>query len=258
MRARLPQQRIVIPRSTRSGRKDFQLALQGAFQLSAGAIPLVLQRNAQRLLAFLALSGRTVSRDATAGALWPDASEARAHASLRSAISRLDEITRESVEVDYLDLRLAEGVTVDLRDSRALAHRLLILDTAPSASDMSSEAIAALSSELLPDWYDDWVSLEAEEWRQLRLHALEALARALAATGRYGDAIESALSAIRAEPLRESATAVLIRIHLAEGNRSEAIRAFERYRAELRAELAIEPTPALFALIGRHPPLERG
>ena len=89
-----------------------------------------------------------MTRAAVAGTLWPDASETNAHGSLRSALSRLDAITREALEVDFLDLRLAEGVAVDIRDSRALAHRLVIVDTAPSAADMTAEAIAALSSEL--------------------------------------------------------------------------------------------------------------
>lgn len=249
MTIRPPQQRVAIPRSPRGSRDEFHLSLQGAFELAGGAVPLVLPGNSQRLLAFLALRDRTVTRAATAGTLWPEASEAHGHASLRSAISRLDAITRDAIEVDYLDLRLAPSVTVDIRDSRALAHRLLIVDTLPSATDMSAEAIAALSSDLLPDWYDEWAIVQAEDWRQLRLHALEALAAALTAAGRFADATTAALAAVNAEPLRESAHAALIRVHLAEGNQSEALRAFAQYRALLMAELGLEPTRALRALV---------
>ncbi len=49
----------------------------------------------------------------------------------------------------------------------------------------------------------------------------------------------------RAEPLRETACAALTRVHLAGGNESEALRAFERLRTLLAAELGIEPTPGL-------------
>src|SRR5204863_6867755 len=103
-------------------------------------------------------------------------------------------------------------------------------DISPSDADMTSAAIAALSSDLLPDWYEDWVVIEAEDWRQLRLHALEALAVKLTTTGRFGDAIEAARAAIKADPLRESAYATLIRVHLAEGNQSEALDTFAFYR----------------------------
>ena len=41
--------------------------------------------------------------------------------------------------------------------------------------------------------------------RQRMLHALEALSRAMTASGRYGEAVEAAMMAIGVEPLRERA-----------------------------------------------------
>lgn len=240
---------IPIHRSPGDTTRDFELSLMGAFQLAEGAVPVVLPGGSQRLLAFLALQGRRMTRVAAAGALWPDVSEAQAHANLRSAIWRLDKITREAMRVNVLELELADGVAVDLRESKALAHRLLIVDTVPSDSDMTAAAISALSSDLLPDWYEDWAVIEAEDWRQLRLHALEALAEQLTAAERFGDAILAARAATKADPLRESAHATLIRVHLAEGNQSEALAAFAFYRALLHGELGLEPTPRLRALI---------
>lgn len=154
--------------------RHLELSLMGAFELVDEAVPVVLTGASQRLIAFVALQGRAVTRTATAGALWPDVSDAQAHASLRSAIWRLEETAREALSVDVLDLDLATHVLVDVRGAEALAHRLLLVDTMPSDDDITAEAILALSSELLPDWYDDWAILRAEDWRQLRLHALEA------------------------------------------------------------------------------------
>ena len=246
---------VPVPRSGDSAH-DFELSLMGAFRLHEGAVPILLAGGSQRLVAFLALQSRPMTRAATAGALWPDVSDAQAHASLRSAIWRLDKITRDAMKVDVLELELelADSVTIDLDDSRALARRLLIVDTLPSDADMTSEAIEALSSDLLPDWYEDWVVIEAEDWRQLRLHALEALSDALTQVGRFADAIQAARAAIKADPLRESAQAALIRVHLAEGNQSEALAVFERYRTLLFKELGLQPTPRLVTLMGElHP-----
>jgi DNA-binding SARP family transcriptional activator len=103
--------------------------------------------------------------------------------------------------------------------------------------------------ELLPGWYEDWVVLEAESWRQLRLHALEASAGVLAGARRFGEAVCAAQAAVCADPLRESPHAALIRVHLSEGNQSEAVREFERYRERLGAALNLEPTPGLRALL---------
>jgi DNA-binding SARP family transcriptional activator len=119
----------------------------------------------------------------------------------------------------------------------------------PEQSDLGATAFETLSRDLLPGWYDDWVLIEAEDWRQLRLHALEALAARLTAAGRWGEAAHAASAAVRAEPLRESAHAALIQVHLAEGNQSEAVREFTRYRALLHAELGLEPTPRLRRLL---------
>ena len=141
-------------------------------------------RTASVLLALLAIRGRPMRRVLVAGTLWPEVTESRAYASLRSALSRLYGIVREAVEVNPSELRLASSVRVDLRESQALAHRLLDAVNQPlEKADLSGAAIAALSGELLPDWYDDWVLLEAEDWRQLRLHALEALAGLLTVAG---------------------------------------------------------------------------
>jgi hypothetical protein len=71
--------------------------------------------------------------------------------------------------------------------------------------------------ELLPGWYEDWVLVERKRLRQLRMHALEALAEKLTEAGRYGVAMPAAYAAVRADPVRESAHRAVVRVHLAEG-----------------------------------------
>ncbi len=203
----------------------------------------------QRLLALLGLRDRALTRASVAGTLWPDSSEEHAFSSLRSSLGRLSRVARDAVLVTPLDLCLHDRVAIDIRQSRALAHRLLDPRVVLDASELTSDAVAAQSVDVLPDWYDDWVLVEAEEWRQLRLHSLEALAARLLEAGRFGEASGAALAAVRAEPLRESSRAALIRVHLAEGNQCEALGEFERYRALLQAELGLEPTPRLCELI---------
>ncbi|MEV4188142.1 bacterial transcriptional activator domain-containing protein, partial [Streptosporangium canum] len=63
------------------------------------------------------------------------------------------------------------------------------------------------------------------------------------------DAVAAAGVAVRADPLRESARAALIRAHLAEDNQVEALRCFEHYSRHLQAELGLRPTPRLCELV---------
>jgi DNA-binding SARP family transcriptional activator len=225
-----------------------RISLLGGFGLFDGRSELIVAEGSQRLLAFLAIRRRPVRRVLVAGTLWPLSSEAHAYSSLRSALARLDG-ARSSVVVTGSDLGVAEGVTVDLWDSEALAHRLLVPGAAASTNGSLVGDLAALSADLLPDWYEDWAIVESEGWRQLRLHALEALAGTLTVEGSYGGAALAALSAIRADPLRESPRAALIRVYLAEGNPSEAARELSRYRGLLAEELHIEPTARLRNLV---------
>jgi SARP family transcriptional regulator, regulator of embCAB operon len=218
------------------------------FALFQGDSALGVPRASQRLFAFLALHGRMIKRVAVAGALWPDTSERHAYSNLRSTLARLQGTARMALASSKLELGLAEGVTVDVRHAQTLARRLLDPAVTPERSELGM-AIPLLSADLLPDWYDDWVLLEAEDWRQLRLHGLEALAAHLIALDRWGEAACAACAAVRAEPLRESARAALIRVHLAEGNQSEAVREFTRYRTLLNAELGLAPTRRLQDLV---------
>jgi DNA-binding SARP family transcriptional activator len=228
---------------------DLTLSVLGSFQFRSGDATPPLPSGSQRLLALLALRDRSVTRLMIAGTLWPDSSDQHASASLRSALTRLRHEARAAVDVADLDLNLAPGVVVDIRESRLLAHRLLEPDAPHMDADSTVAAVASLSADLLPDWYEDWVLVETAEWRQLRLHALEAMAGNLAAECRWAEAISAAQAAIRGEPLRETSHAALIRVFLAEGNQTEALDQFERYRSLLNSELSLDPTSNIADLV---------
>jgi DNA-binding SARP family transcriptional activator len=215
------------------------------FELASGGEAVSFPMSVQRLLAFLAFQGRPVQRLYVAGKLWLDVPEERAFASLRSALWRANQPGVPLVVAVNSQLALDPAVRVDLREASAQAYRLID----GSAGDDVSFAGFALTGELLPDWYDDWLLIEREKYRQLRLHALEALASRLTSLARYGEAAETALTAIAGEPLRESAHRVLVRVHLAEGNPSEALRHYRLFRDLLLAELGLAPSAQLDELL---------
>ncbi len=236
------------PRDGAASRPRRRLCLLARFRLGDADGQRQLCPASQRLLALLAFRPAGAERDLVAGLLWPDVSEDCAHACLRSALHRLAQSAPFAVRASGRDLSLAEGLEVDLHIGQLLAIRLL----QPRLQTDLNAAVAGmplLSAELLPGWYEDWVQLEAERWRQLRLHALEALVGALRERRRFGEACLAAAAAIAADPLRESPRAAMIRIHLSEGNRSEAVREFERYGSLVRRNLGCEPTEQLRRLL---------
>ena len=57
------------------------------------------------------------------------------------------------------------------------------------------------------------------------------------------------MAAFKDASLRETAAATLITIHLAEGNRPQAVRTYRDFRTRLRAIIDVEPADELRALV---------
>lgn len=223
-----------------------RLALLGPFTVALGGVRVELPPSAQRVLAFLALYDRPLRRAFVAGSLWPETSEARAHANLRSALWRLGRTSHALVEGSPGSVRLGDDVAVDLRETEALARSAL----EGATDDAVVVARLARAGDLLPDWYEEWVTLERERHRQLRLRALDALCERLVTAGRFTEAFDAGLASVRGDPLRESAHRALVRMHLAEGNAAEAVRQYELCRRLLREQLGLEPSRLMQELVG--------
>ena len=223
------------------------LSLLNAFELRCAGELVSLPMTAQRLLAFVALHDHVLLRVYVAGVLWTDTTEEKAGANLRSSLWRLHRPGYRLIDASSTHIRLAAEVDVDIRLALVLARRLIGGSAELAEIDFPN---VGLDAELLPEWYDDWVLFERERFRQLGLHALEALAEQQLAAGRPRQALEAAHAAVRCEPLRESAHRALIRVHLAERNAGEALRQYEQCRRLLRDRLGLEPSPELSALVG--------
>ncbi len=226
-----------------------EIGLLHGFAMRLGGHIVDLPLSAQRLVAFLALHERPLQRLHVAGSLWLDSNEEHANASLRTTLWRLGRQGCPLVEATGNQVALAPGVEVDLHEVRAQARRVLRHEAA-TPNDLDD---LCLAGELLPDWYDDWVLIERERFRQLRLHALDALCEELTAAGRYAAAVEAGHASVSAEPLRESAHRLLIAAYLAEGNPGEAIRQYRFFRDLLRTELGLEPSSQMEELVALLP-----
>lgn len=226
------------------------LRLLRDFELRVGDDSVEVAPASQRLLCFLALQGSTVRRTYAGGRLWLDASESRAAACLRSAIWRVPQQRGTPLlEASASHVGLGPHVRVDLHDAVARASE--ILDALPGRL-LSREALASaalLGADLLVGWCDDWVVVERERFRQVRLHALDRLGEHLLAQGAYPAAVQVGLTAVDAEPLHESSHRLLVRAHLAEGNLGEALRQYRSYAHCLDTELGARPSAAMRALL---------
>ncbi len=216
------------------------LRLLGGWQLTTTTpVVGVVGNNARRLVSVLALRG-PMSRAQIAATLWPDTDDDPG-ARLRTVLWRLKN-GRQLLQDNDGQLSLVDEITVDVNEMRTAA---LALTGDLESSSVDDPPTATFEADLLPTWYDEWLVIDRERIRQLRLHALEALALRRLNSGNVAAALDAGLAAVRAEPLRESAHRCVIDAHLAEGNVVEAKRQFDSYRAVLARELRVAPSSAL-------------
>src|SRR4051794_3872149 len=124
------------------------LHLLGRFRLERGATAVDVCAGGRRFLAYLGLH-RQGTRTVLAGALWPDATEERAHGSLRTNLWRLRRAGGPLVRSDGDTLSLEDSVIVDAQALAESARRVVDGDQVPHQ--------LLFDGDLLPGWDEHWV-----------------------------------------------------------------------------------------------------
>jgi DNA-binding SARP family transcriptional activator len=227
-----------------------RLHLLDRLELTIGSCRPAVPAHADRLLALLAVRGKPITRATAAQILWPEVPDSQASAKLRSVLWRTADYRQHVIEFTNGTLSLAESVWVDYHESTHVAERLVDRSATMDRGELAKAMRADLCSDLLPQsTEEEWLAPDQRRFRQLRLHALEALCERLIDVDWYGAAINVGLCAVSADPLRESAHYSLIRAYLAEGNRPDALQQFDCYRQMLNDELNLQPSPKLRELV---------
>ncbi len=217
-------------------------------------------RQGRLIFAFLAINrGRPVRRDELIEALWADEGLPNGGESLLAPpLSRLRKALGPGRIAGRTELELALGGEASIdweiaREEVGLA-RLAIEERRESAAwEAAGSAEAILAGGLLPGLEAGWIDELRRELDDLRLEALELVARAGAALGgsHLARAERAAREAIELSRFRESARLALLEVMEAQGNVAEALRAYEEFRQLLRDELGSFPAPELSAIHDR-------
>ena len=139
-----------------------EIRLLGQFNLRLNDYPIqLLSRPAQSLLAYLALKpGTAYRRERLAGLLWPDATETNARSYLRQALWRI----RKALEAAHRDYFLTDDLTIAFDAEADYWLDVAVLEQEVNAHTPTDELLRALEvyhGELLPGFYDEWVSRNA-------------------------------------------------------------------------------------------------
>ncbi len=229
--------------------QPLRLDLLGGWSLHREGAGVAMSSSGQRLLALLALRGRT-QRDFVAGVLWPDNDDQSALANLRTTLWRVRRRVQGAIEGSGAEIELGPHVVVDVHELITTGERLLQQDAAEPISDWAGIGhTLARHDPLLPGWYEDWVLAERERLQQVQVHALEIAAERLVQSRQLATALEVAQAATVVEPFRETAHCAVVRVLLKQSNPAQALRHYRRYAQLLDRELGIEPSPDLRELV---------
>src|SRR6266851_9252637 len=205
--------------------------LLGRFQVEVAGRPVPAEswrhRRGADLVKLLALAPQhRLHREQVMEHLWPDLGAESAAANLRKALhfARRGLGGKEAIAVegDVLALWPSGELTVDAQEVESAAARAL------GAGGGLDRVVEQFTGDLLPeDRYAQWTQSHRERLRARRLEVLRA-------AGRWGQVLDLDRS-------DEEACRALMQIHLEAGNRSAAIRQFQRLREILRVDLGIGP-----------------
>jgi DNA-binding SARP family transcriptional activator/predicted ATPase len=221
-----------------------------------GMVVTLSTRKAMALLAYLAVSGRSCSRDALAALLWPESNSSRARGSLRKALSALNsEVGGEWLAFtgDTVTFQQSPHVLLDvaqfnnhLATYRAHAHRTGALCTectsalAAAVSLYSDDFLAGFSLPDSPD-FDEWQRLQEERLRMELASALEQLVEYHAGSHAWEEAVRYGQRWVALDPLDEVAQRRLMQLFAWAGRRTAALRQYDTLLRVLQQELGAPP-----------------
>jgi len=216
-------------------------------------------RQGRLLFAYLVLNrNRVVSRSELVDAVWSAELPRDPADALAALLSKLRTVLGNERLQGRSELQLVLPVDARIDVERALAtvHEA---ESACSLQDWPRAWAAALSAQLvaqrrlLGEYEAPWI----DEWRatmdDVFARSLECYGTACLGLGgtEVAGAERAARRLVRAAPLRESGTVLLMRALEERGNVAEALLAYESLRRTLRDELGIAPTESLQAAYRR-------
>jgi predicted ATPase len=221
------------------------------------------RRKAMALLAYLAVTGHSHSRDALATLLWPENDQSSARAELRRTLSVLNRTLgkgwlvpdRESAGLDFdfepdTGAKLWLDVNTFQEKVRACENHDHPLNvTCADGLSALEEAVQLYSDDFMAGFslkdcreYDDWQFFMQEELRNQLAKALERLSWFYESSGDFEAAIQSARRWLSLDSLQEAAHRLLMTLYNQSGQRSAALRQYKTCLELLADELGAEPS----------------
>jgi len=231
---------------------NVQLFGRFSVELERQPVPGLEARKVQELFSYLVLNrGRPHPRESLAAVLWGEASTTQSRKYLRQGLwqlqAGLDAVADcKVIEVDNDWVRLSSHAEVSLDVARF--EGLVTTGQASGREAINDdharrleEAVAMYRGDLLEGWYADWCLFERERLQQLYLAALDSLMIHCERSQAYDRGCGYGELLFRYDPARERTHRQVMRLRYLAGDRTGALRQYERCASALDAELGVAP-----------------
>ena len=209
----------------------------------------------QELFCYLLLNRRRPhSRELLASMLWGDSPTAQSKKYLRQALWQLQNIIGSSerkqnnrlllIDADWVNVNALADYWFDVSEfelSYDEAHGTRGQSFEPATAERVARAVSLYRGELLEGCYDDWCLVERERLQNMYLMMLDKL-MAYSETAQHFEAgIGYGAKILSCDRAREHTHRRLMRIYYLAGDRTSALRQYDRCVAALSEELGVKP-----------------
>ena len=212
---------------------------------------------AQELLAYLTLhTGKSHPRETLAELLWGEQDTPNSRKYLRQALWQLHSglvtlgRTRAAhllhAESDWLELALDDRVELDVahfEDGFVAVNGTAGDALQPGQARALAETARLYRGDLLEGWVAEWCRYDRERFRRMFLAVLDKLTDYYDSRQGHETAVAYATLSLRFDGARERSHRNLMRALAKSGDRSAAIRQYNRCVEALREELGVSPEP---------------
>ena len=236
------------------------LSFLGSFQVTLDGQPVHSFRvkTAQALLAYLAVEAdRPHHRETLAGLLWADVPNATAlnhlrHtlSDLRKAIDAANAVPCLHITRNTLQFNLASDCRLDVATFQDGARSTDPARQAQAVAVYRGPFLDGFSLNTSPA-FEEWLVVRQQQYAQLAVDTLFALADGQARRGEYRSAQRHAQRLLELEPWHEGARGLLMQLLALDGRRAEALAQYDTYRRLIDQELGVPPAPELTAQYDR-------
>ncbi|MBV7333016.1 tetratricopeptide repeat protein [Chloroflexi bacterium TSY] len=220
-------------------------------------------RKAQAMLAYLAVSGQSHSRDSLATMLWPENSQREVRGHLRRELARVRKLLGKEhfvVDNEIISLRFSEHLQSDVVQFEKLVNQSTQCQHAATKSCLDCLPILEEATELYNDEFlagftlsdapefDDWQYFQREELHQMLVQVLQQIIQGYCAQGEVEPAIPYARRWVDIDLLHEPPHRQLMILYAQAGQQAAAIRQYQRCVDVLEEEFGVPPEPETTAL----------